>query len=92
MLEFIGSRIHLCNHDVTSVFELLSELLINGNQLFAVTTPWGVELDEDILLLVKCDFIKVGADKSIDRCSIPVGGQFLREQMLLNIQDYKYGH
>ncbi len=83
MLELIDGSVHLGNNDVSIVRELFSEFVVDGGQLFAVTAPWGVELNKDILLLVQGNVIKVGGNESLDGGLVPIFGQVLGEQMLL---------
>lgn len=41
---------------------LLSQLFVFGLQVFAVSAPWGIELDEDIFAVVVDDGVKVLSD------------------------------
>ena len=48
----VGSGVHLGDDDVLVVGILLSELVPGGGELFAVSAPGGVELNEDVLGVV----------------------------------------
>jgi hypothetical protein len=37
ILNFVGSRVHLCNDDIFRVLEVLSQFIPDGHQLLAVT-------------------------------------------------------
>lgn len=37
--DLIGSGVHLCHNDISVVLILLAQLLPDGSQLFAVSTP-----------------------------------------------------
>ena len=45
----IGCGVHLGNGDLVIALECGSHLGVDGGQAFAVATPWGVELNHDIL-------------------------------------------
>lgn len=90
MLELIDGSVHLGNHDVSIVRKFLSEFVVDGGQLFAVTAPWGVEFNKDILLLIQGNVIEVGGNESLDRGLVPILGQVLGEEMLLQKQNKKY--
>lgn len=41
-LDLVGRGVHLGHHDVCVLLEFLSQLIPDGRQLFAVTTPRSV--------------------------------------------------
>lgn len=82
-LQLVGSRIHLGNDNVGIVLVLLGKLIVDWSQLLAVTAPWSVELNQHRLALVQGNGLEVGGDKNLDGLFIPILGQLLRQQMLL---------
>lgn len=82
-LQLVGSGVHLGNHNVSVVLVLLGELFVDGSQLLAVTAPWSIELNQHRLALVQGNRLEVGGDEHLDGLLIPILGQLLRQQMLL---------
>lgn len=77
---------HLGNDElIRSASELLAKLIIDWGQLFAVTAPWGIELNEDSLCLITSDLLEVLSDEHLDWLGIPIGWDVLREQMWLEL-------
>ena len=53
-----------------ALLQLGSQLFVLGLEGFTVATPWGIELDEDILRLVVDDLVEVGADEGLHRALV----------------------
>ena len=64
---------------------LITELIVDRSQLFAVSTPWSIELNQDIFSLVESDRLEVLADKNLDGLGIPIIRDLLRVKMFLEI-------
>ena len=45
LLQLVGGAVHLGDDDALVVGVLLPELVPDRSQLFAVTTPWSIELN-----------------------------------------------
>ncbi len=54
----VGSGVHLHDLDILTG-HLLAKFVVNWGELFAVAAPWGVELDEDVLLAVGDEGLEV---------------------------------
>jgi len=70
-----------------TVLTLINEtyLVVNWSQLLAVSAPWSIKLDQDVLLCIKDNFIKVGGDEGLDGVLVPIFWQFLAQKVLLFI-------
>ena len=55
------------------------------NSLCSLTAPGSVELDQDILVLVLCDLLEVLSDQDLDGLGVPVFGDLLAQQVLLEL-------
>lgn len=64
--DFVQSGIDLGDNDVGVLLELLSSLLPFWGERLAVSTPWGVELDEDVLGVVKDLRLERLSDQNLD--------------------------
>ena len=64
--SFVFGGIELGNDEVLVVSEGSTELFPDWEKLLAVTTPWGVVLDEDILGWVHDDLLEFSSDNSGD--------------------------
>lgn len=62
----VGGGVHLHNLDILSC-HLLTKLVVNRSELFAVTAPWGVELDEDVFLTVSDEGLEVFRNGNLKR-------------------------
>jgi hypothetical protein len=76
VIVVVGSAVHLSDHDVLVGRKCLAELLPNGCQSLAVTTPGGVELNKDILVILDDKLIKGIAHKNGD-WAVVRGGSLL---------------
>merc|ERR1711928_37689 len=81
VFQFVESRVHLGDHNGIIILEFLTEFIVNGRQLFAVTAPGSVEFDQNILGLVESDFIKIGRNQHLDRVFVPIFRQIFGEQV-----------
>merc|ERR1711928_78695 len=81
VFQFVESRVHLGDHNGIIILEFLTEFIVNGSQLFAVTAPGSVEFDQNILGLVESDFIKIGRNQHLDRVFVPIFRQIFGEQV-----------
>lgn len=71
--EVVGSGIELGNDNVRSLVGL-SELLVDGGQALAVAAPGGVELNQNVLVLVVLDNLGVsGGDNDLDGAVVLLG-------------------
>ena len=52
--------------DLLFVLKNARQLLVDGSEALAVSTPGSVELDQDVILLVKDDLVKVGGSQIND--------------------------
>jgi hypothetical protein len=81
IIEFVSGGIRLGDDDVgvilkklnknqveafESYLELLTELVPDWGKGFAMSAPWGVELDEDVLGWVEDEVVEVLADDNLD--------------------------
>jgi hypothetical protein len=57
--SFIGSCIEFGNNEVIVVLIELTKLIPDWSELFAVTAPWGVVLDKDILGWILYNILEV---------------------------------
>lgn len=74
--EVVGSGIELGNDNVRSLVGL-SELLVDGGQALAVAAPGGVELNQNVLVLVVLDNLGVsGGDNDLDGAVVLLGNSF----------------
>jgi len=65
-LSFVGRSVHLSDDEIGSGGEISSELFIHWSHLFAVTAPWSVIFDKDIVLLVLNNLLPLFTDKLED--------------------------
>lgn len=84
VLELVGRGVHLDDEHVIAVLVLLGQLVVDGRQLLAVAAPGGVELNQNILGLVKDDLIEVLLHHHLDGVLVPVIRQLLGQQALLD--------
>lgn len=81
ILELVGSGVRHGNNDVLVILSnliehvrcvsiiylvFLAELLPDWGEGFAVTAPWGIELNEDVLGWVEDDIVEVLANDNLD--------------------------
>jgi len=83
VFKLVGGGVHLGDDNVLRVLELLSKLVPGGSELLAVSAPWGIKLNKDMLVDVLSDGLEVLADEDLDAFLVPVLGDLLREQVLL---------
>jgi len=50
-----------------------------------MSAPWGIEFNENVLRLVKSDFIEVRCDEDLDGGLVPIFGEVLAQKMLLKL-------
>ena len=65
-ISLVNGGIKFGDDEVLLVFILLTELFPNWGKLLAVSAPWGVELDKDILGWVHDDFLELLSDNNGD--------------------------
>jgi hypothetical protein len=83
-LSLVGGGIELTNNHVGVVLVEFGELIPDWEKLLAVSTPWGVELNEDILILVKSNLSEVLSNDNLDTCWVLVLWDFLGFEMRLS--------
>ncbi|KAF1747809.1 hypothetical protein GCK72_024275 [Caenorhabditis remanei] len=76
--------IHLGNNDALVISVLLSELVPGWGELLAVSAPWSVELDEDVLGVVTGDLFEVLSDKNLDWVLVPILWNLLGHKVWLD--------
>lgn len=65
--QVVGRCVHLGNDElVLDRRELLSQLVVDGRQLLAVTAPWRVELNKDVLGLVEDNLVELVGNENSD--------------------------
>jgi hypothetical protein len=64
-INFVGSSVELTNDNAWDILEFSSELFPNWGKLLAVTAPWGVELNENIIVRVNNNLLESLADKNL---------------------------
>lgn len=52
---------------------MVTELLPDRSKALAVTAPWSVEFDKDVLGVVEDDLVVLGADNNLDRAVVLLG-------------------
>lgn len=85
VLQLVNSRIDLGDDDIFIFLEVLADLLVDRHQLFAVATPWSIELNQHVLGGVEDDAVEVASHQGLDRGGVPVVGKVLAEQVLLQL-------
>eukprot|EP00043_Microstomoeca_roanoka_P020814 m.254117 g.254117 ORF g.254117 m.254117 type:complete len:325 (-) comp17707_c0_seq1:708-1682(-) len=81
ILKLVGSGIQLGNNNVIDGGKLLTQLVPNGCKLLAVTAPWSVEFDENILGRIASNLSKVLASQHLDGFLVPILRNLLRAQV-----------
>jgi len=66
IFEFVSGGVRLGDDDVSVILVLLTELVPDWGKGFAVSAPWGVELDEDVLGGVEDEVVEVLSDDNLD--------------------------
>lgn len=84
-LQLVGSGVHLGNDNILIVLVLLSQLVVDGGQLLAVSAPWGVELNQHALALVQGNALEVAGYQHLDGVLVPILGQLLGKEVLLQL-------
>ena len=64
--DFVGSRVHLGDDDIFEVTNVGTEVLPDWGEGLAVTAPWSVVLDEDVLGGVADNFLPVSSDEGLN--------------------------
>jgi len=65
-INFISGGIHLSNDEVIDTGKSLGELIPDWSELLAVTTPWGVVLDQNIVLFIHNYILEIISDNFDD--------------------------
>ena len=65
-VNFVGSSVELGNGKVGDILEFLSELFPDWGEFLAVTAPWGVVLDEDVVVAVDNGLLEVLSDDDLE--------------------------
>merc|ERR1712038_1399005 len=60
----------------------LDQLVPDGGELLAMSTPRGIKLDQHVLLGIHGDLVEVLADQNLYASCVPVLGNLLRHQVL----------
>ena len=61
----IGSGVHLGDDDITFVFQIRGNLIVDWRQVLAVSAPRSVKLDEHVLRLVVDNLVEVLCHKHL---------------------------
>mmetsp|Transcript_13096 Transcript_13096/g.36841 ORF Transcript_13096/g.36841 Transcript_13096/m.36841 type:complete len:214 (+) Transcript_13096:233-874(+) len=81
--DIVGSGIHLGNHHLVIVLEGSANLGVDGGQALAVSAPWGIEFDHDVLA-AEHNLIKLLGNNNRDVILLSLGRDLLRLDGLLN--------
>jgi len=65
-LNFVSGGVHLAEDEACNVFESLGKFVVDWGKGLAVTAPWGVVFDEDVLGFIEDDFLEVQTDDGLD--------------------------
>jgi hypothetical protein len=63
-ISLIDSSVEFGNNDISVILEGLTKLIPNWSKLFAVTAPWSVVFDENVLCWVHNDFLEFSSDNN----------------------------
>lgn len=61
-LGFVGRSIELSDDNVLIILKMLTELIPNWSELLAMAAPWGIVLNENILVSILDNFLEILAD------------------------------
>lgn len=64
--DFVGCGVAFRNDDVRVGLKNLCDFLVNRRELFAVSTPWSVELDKNVFVVFKNKLLEVLGDNDFD--------------------------
>merc|ERR1711994_140927 len=92
LLQLVGSAVHLSYHNVGVVGILLAQLVPDGCELLAMSAPRGIKLDQYVLLGIHGDLVEVLADQNLHASRVPVLGNLLRHQVLLQLSSQDLGN
>lgn len=82
VLSLVGSGIEVGNNEAWDILEFLSELFPIRSHLLAVTAPWSVELDEDIVVVVDDLIIEGLTDNNLEGLAVISRGLLSLEEWL----------
>merc|ERR1711915_480878 len=85
LLQLIGGGVHLGDDNALGVLVFFSQFVPDWSKLFAVSTPWSIKFNEDILLGVHRNFVEVLSNEDLDSLLVPILGNLLRHQVLLQL-------
>merc|ERR1712107_744567 len=92
LLQLVGSAVHLCDHNVGMVGILLAQLVPRWARAAAMSTPRGIKLDQHVLLGIHGDLVEVLANQNLYASRVPVLGNLLRHQVLLQLSSQELGN
>lgn len=61
-LGFVGRSIELSDDNVLIILKMLTELIPNWSELLAMAAPWGIVLNENILVSILDNFLEILTD------------------------------
>ena len=64
-IDLVGGGVHLGDGEVRDVLVVSGELVVDGSELLTVAAPWGVELNEDIVVVVNDELSELLADEDL---------------------------
>merc|ERR1711872_53555 len=78
--------------DALMVLVFLSQFVPDWSKLLAMSTPWSIEFNKDILLFVHGNFVEVLSNENLDTLLVPVLRNLLGHQMLFQLAFEEVGH
>lgn len=64
-IDFVGSCVEFTNGKVGDILEFVGEFIPDWGELFAVTAPWSIVLNEDIIIAFKNNLVEVLSDDNL---------------------------
>merc|ERR1719208_581993 len=71
---------------------VVAQLVPDGRELLAMSTPRGIKLNQHVLLGIHGDLVEVLADQNLYASRVPVLGNLLRHQVLLQLSSQELGN
>merc|ERR1719392_116936 len=91
LLQLIGGGVHLGNDDALVILVFLSEFVPNWSQLLAMSAPWSIEFNKDILFCVHGNLVEVLAHQNLDSFLVPILRNLLGHEVLLQVSSQEVG-
>lgn len=91
VLQLVSCGVHLGDYNVIVILEVFADFVVDGGELFTVSAPWGVEFDQHVLVGVQGHFVEVVGHQNLNWSLVPVLGDVLAEQVLLEFAVQEVG-